>query len=151
MTSTAEPTTKKQTKKPTVETSSDLECKSGKLINIARLDAFGTDNKPNRAAFAKCPRLSELLKDLRRRCNGKDQCSVPRAVVRVKSSECSGVRRLHVQVECNIPSKNKPGNWIRLNLCGALVVCSRRSLATLQNRSSIPCAGNNNVLVTRSV
>jgi len=34
---------------------------------------------------------------------------------------------------------------------GALVLWSRRSLATLEDRSLIPGGGNNNVLVTRSI
>jgi len=36
------------------------------------------------------------------------------------------------------------------NMGGALVVWSRRSIATLEDRSSILREGNNNVLVTKS-
>jgi len=72
------------------------------MIDISSITIMGPNKKPN--PKAKCPRAKTMLKALKKLCNHKVKCTIPKKLVQLSTTECKGVKGLDIQMDCK-PSR----------------------------------------------
>jgi len=106
---------KKVTEKPKGNLEPNVKCKRPEFINIWSIDLVGPDGKPNPSAAAGCPRVASMLKSLQEMCNGKAECNITPEMVQMTRAECVGVKRLDVQLKCELTTSKPSKLWAYLD------------------------------------
>jgi len=99
---------KKVNEKPKDGLDPNVKCKPHELINFWSIDLVGPDGKPNPFAAAGCPRVASMLRSLQELCNDRTTCHIEPEMVQMTKTECAGVKRLDVQLKCELLTTSKP-------------------------------------------